>query len=316
MSAKLAPTKNMSVDRMTNGSANFRSCGSSPGAMKAQTCKRSTGRTRNAPAMSATFMLTQNGSVGSRNTSLTGSIGWASQVMIRSEKLKVAMKPMPSAITATMIRCRSSPRWARKGMRPSSTSCGVAPGGRAFRKSITRPRRRRRRLARVHHERDLAADARGGERRPQAPRRPPAELLELLGQLAGHHHLAPRRTPPRSPRGWPGCGGATRRARPVVSSSRRAAQPVEPPARLHRQEALEDEAVGRHARRRQRRRRRRKGPGPAPPAPRRHGPRAPAGSRDPRCPGVPASVTRATDCAVPEPPQELAGPRVSLLCSK
>ena len=40
-------------------------------------------------------MLTQNGSVGSRKTSFIGSTGWASHVMIRSEKLKVAMKPMP-----------------------------------------------------------------------------------------------------------------------------------------------------------------------------------------------------------------------------
>ena len=87
-------------------------------------------------------MLTQKGSVGSRKTSLIGSTGWASHVMIRSEKLNVAMKPMPSAITATMIRCRSSPRWARKGMRPSSMSCGSTPGGSAFLKNITRPRRR------------------------------------------------------------------------------------------------------------------------------------------------------------------------------
>jgi hypothetical protein len=83
-------------------------------------------------------MLTQNGSVGSRKTSLIGSTGWASHVMMRSEKLKVAMKPSPSAIRATMIRCRSSPRWARNGMRPSSMSCGSTPGGRVFRKNITR----------------------------------------------------------------------------------------------------------------------------------------------------------------------------------
>jgi hypothetical protein len=91
--------------------------------------------------MSATFMLTQNGSVGSRNTSFTGSTGWASHVMIRSEKLNVAMKPMPSAITPTMSRCRSSPRWARKGMRPSSMSCCSTPGGSAF-LNISRPRPR------------------------------------------------------------------------------------------------------------------------------------------------------------------------------
>ena len=65
VTAKLAPMKKKSVDRMTNGRANLRSCGRRPGAMKPHTWLKSTGSTRKAPATSATFMLTQKGSVGS-----------------------------------------------------------------------------------------------------------------------------------------------------------------------------------------------------------------------------------------------------------
>ena len=85
-------------------------------------------------------MLTQNGSVGSRNTSLIGSIGWASQVMIRSEKLKVAMKPMSSAISA---HDDPLPQLAQVGEEGHAALLDVLRGRRraaaAFRKNITRP---------------------------------------------------------------------------------------------------------------------------------------------------------------------------------
>jgi len=55
---------------ITNGSAYFRSWVCNPGAMNAQTCQRIAGDAMNTPAMSPTFICTQNASAGAVNTSV------------------------------------------------------------------------------------------------------------------------------------------------------------------------------------------------------------------------------------------------------
>ena len=282
--------------------------------MKAQTWKRSTGRTRNAPAIRATFMLTQKGSVGSRNTSLIGSIGWASQVMIRSEKLKVAMKPMAERDQRHHDPQPQLAQVGEEGHAALLDVLGLGAGRQGLPEEHHSAGRRRRRLARVHDERDLAADARGGERRPQARPPSPGGTPRTAWSPRGRAPPRPRRRPPRSPRASPAGGAGSRRARPGARAPE-LAQPGEPAAGLHRQEALEHEPVRGNPRRRQRRDQGGRRPGSGTtgtPASRQSRTSRKPGSDTP---GVPASVTSAIR-APPWSRRRSSGPRRAWLCSK
>jgi hypothetical protein len=86
---------NMREPMMTNGAAYLRSCAWRPGAMNAHTCHRMAGEDMKSAVISATFICTQNASVGAVNTSLWPSfvMGRARKSVMRSLKGKAITRP-------------------------------------------------------------------------------------------------------------------------------------------------------------------------------------------------------------------------------
>ena len=166
---------------------------------------------------------------------------------------------------------------------------------RAARRHRLRPAARLRRAAR-RASTISPFTSRSGVARGELGERAAIERLVDLGQLAAERRLrARRRARPRRRQAARRCGSAIRRGRASPAIGARLRQGAFAAPRLRRQEAEEENVVGRQARRPKapRRARRRRGSArrDGPPRPRRRRARAPGSETS----GVPASETSATE---------------------